>query len=191
MAEKNKYQNRRQFVKRAGRLIISLPVAYLSVSLLKKTSAREFVWQIDPLKCTQCGQCETNCVQTPSAVKCMHSFEMCGYCDLCSGYLRQGVKTLDTAAENQLCPTAAITRKFVEEPFFEYTIDEELCIGCAKCVKGCTAFGNGSLYLQIKHELCNNCNQCSIAIACPSDAIRRVSVSNPYKPKAGYYTDSE
>jgi electron transport complex protein RnfB len=191
MAEKNKYQNRRQFVKRAGRLIISLPVAYLSVSLLKKTSAREFVWQIDPLKCTQCGQCETNCVQTPSAVKCVHSFEMCGYCDLCSGYLRQGVKTLDTAAENQLCPTAAITRKFVEEPFFEYTIDEELCIGCAKCVKGCTAFGNGSLYLQIKHELCNNCNQCSIAIACPSDAIRRVSVSNPYKPKAGYYTDSE
>ncbi|MBA7535119.1 hypothetical protein ES705_27370 [subsurface metagenome] len=191
MAEKNKYQNRRQFVKRAGRLVISLPIAYFSVSLLRKTSAREFVWQIDPLKCTQCGQCETNCVMTPSAVKCMHSFEMCGYCDLCSGYLRQGVKTLDTAAENQLCPTAAITRKFVEEPFFEYTIDEELCIGCAKCVKGCTAFGNGSLHLQIKHELCNNCNQCSIAIACPSDAIRRVSVSIPYKLRAGYKTDIE
>ncbi|MBA7485627.1 hypothetical protein ES707_21175 [subsurface metagenome] len=191
MADKNKYQNRRQFVKQAGRLVISFPVAYLSVSLLKKTSAREFVWQIDPLKCTQCGQCETNCVKTPSAVKCMHSFEMCGYCDLCSGYLRQGVKTLDTAAENQLCPTAAITRKFVEEPYFEYTIDEELCTGCAKCVKGCAAFGNGSLHLQIKHELCKNCNQCSIAIACPSDAIRRVSVSIPYKPRAGYKTDIE
>ncbi len=190
MADKNKYQNRRQFVKRAGRLIISLPVAYLSVSILRKTSAREFVWQIDPLKCTQCGQCETNCVNTPSAVKCVHSFEMCGYCDLCSGFLRQGVKILDTAAENQLCPTAAITRKFVEEPFFEYTLDEKLCIGCAKCVKGCTAFGNGSLHLQIKHELCNNCNQCSIAIACPSDAIQRVSVANPYKLKAGFQTDS-
>ena len=191
MAEKNKYQSRRQFMKRIGRLVISIPVAYLSVSLLKKTSAREFVWQIDPLKCTQCGQCETNCVNTPSAVKCVHSFEMCGYCDLCSGYLREGVKTLDTAAENQLCPTGAITRKFVEDPFFEYTIDEELCTGCAKCVKGCSEFGNGSLYLQIKHELCNNCNQCSIAIACPSDAIQRVSVSNPYKTKAGYKTDSE
>ena len=191
MAEKNKYQNRRQFVKRAGRLIISLPVAYLSVFLLKKTSAREYVWQIDPLKCTQCGQCETNCVNTPSAVKCVHSFEMCGYCDLCSGYLRQGVKTLDTAAENQLCPTAAITRKFVEEPYFEYTIDEELCTGCGECVKGCSSFGNGALYLQIKHELCSNCNQCSIAIACPSEAIQRVPVSTPYKPKEGYKTDSE
>jgi len=191
MTEKNKYQNRREFVKQAGRLAVALPVAYLSVSLLRKTSAGEFVWQIDPLKCTQCGQCETNCVMTPSAVKCMHSFQMCGYCDLCSGYLRQGVKILDTAAENQLCPTAAITRKYIEEPYFEYTIDEELCIGCAKCVKGCTAFGNGSLHLQIKHELCKNCNQCSIAIACPSDAIQRVSISDPYRPKAGYNTESE
>lgn len=191
MADKNKYQNRRQFVKRVGRLVIAFPVAYLSVSLLKKTSAREFVWQIDPLKCIHCRQCETNCVMTPSAVKCMHSFEMCGYCDLCSGYLRQGIKILDTAAENQLCPTAAITRKFVEEPFFQYTIDEELCNGCAKCVKGCTAFGNGSLHLQINHEFCKNCNQCSIAITCPSDAIQRVSVSVPYKSKAGYKTDSD
>ena len=178
-------------MKQAGRLAVALPVAYLSVSLLRKTSAGEFVWQIDPLKCTQCGQCEKNCVMTPSAVKCMHSFQMCGYCDLCSGYLRQGVKILDTAAENQLCPTAAITRKFIEEPYFEYTIDEELCIGCAKCVKGCTAFGNGSLHLQIKHESCKNCNQCSIAIACPSDAIQRVPISDPYKPKAGYNIDSE
>ena len=191
MAEKNKYQNRRQFVKRAGRLIISLPVAYLSVSLLKKTSAREFVWQIDPLKCTQCGQCETNCVMTPSAVKCVHSFEMCGYCDLCSGYLRQGVKTLDTAAENQLCPTAAITRKFVEEPFFEYTIDEELCTGCGKCVKGCADFGNGSLHLQINHKLCKNCNQCSIAIACPSDAISRVPADKPYIIKGDFVSGEE
>ena len=120
----------------------------------------------------------------------MHSFQMCGYCDLCSGFLRQGVKILDTAAENQLCPTAAITRKFVEEPYFEYTIDEELCNACGKCVKGCTDFGNGSLHLQIKHELCKNCNQCSIAISCPSEAISRVPSSQPYIPKAGYNTES-
>lgn len=186
MADKNKYQNRRDFVRRAGRIAVALPIAYLSVSLLRRSTAREYVWQIDPLKCTQCGQCETNCVMTPSAVKCMHSFAMCGYCDLCSGYLRQGVKILDTAAENQLCPTAAITRKFVEEPYFEYTIDEDLCNACGKCVKGCTDFGNGSLHLQIKHELCKNCNQCSIAITCPSDAIKRVPASDPYMPKAGY-----
>jgi len=189
MAEKNKYQNRRDFVRKAGRIAVGLPIAWLSVSLLRKSSAAEYVWQIDPQKCTQCGQCETNCVMTPSAVKCMHSFQMCGYCDLCSGYLRQGVKILDTAAENQLCPTAAITRKFIEDPYFEYTIDEKLCIACGKCVKGCTDFGNGSLHLQIKHDLCKNCNQCSIAIKCPSEAIKRVPSTNPYIPKAGYNTE--
>ena len=88
---------------------------------------------------------------------------MCGYCDLCGGYLRQGVKTISTGAENQLCPTGAITRKFVEEPYFEYTINKDLCDGCAKCVKGCGDFGNGSLYMQIRHDLCVNCNDCSIA----------------------------
>jgi electron transport complex protein RnfB len=116
----------------------------------------------------------------------MHSFEMCGYCDLCSGFLRQGVKDLDTGAEVQLCPTNAITRKFVEEPYFEYTIDEDLCTGCAKCVKGCTDFGNGSLHMQINHALCKNCNQCSIAIACPSNAIERVPITQAYKQKSGY-----
>jgi len=191
MKVKNKYQNRREFVIKAGRIAVALPVAWLSVSLLRKSTAAEYVWQIDPLKCTQCGQCETKCVMTPSAVKCMHSFQMCGYCDLCSGYLRQGVKILDTAAENQLCPTAAITRKFVEDPYFEYTIDEVLCNACGKCVKGCTDFGNGSLHLQIKHELCKNCNQCSIAIACPSEAISRVPSTEPYIPKAGYNTEGK
>jgi len=187
--KKNKYQSRRDFVKKAGKAAIVLPLAYLTADLIGKTGTTEYVWQIDPLKCTQCGQCETNCVLTPSAVKVMHSYEMCGYCDLCSGYLRQGVKDLDTGAEVQLCPTGAIKRNFVEEPYFEYTIDEELCTACGDCVKGCADFGNGSLYLQIKHELCKNCNQCSIAIACPSDAIKRVPASRPYIPKSGYKTE--
>lgn len=186
MSDKNKYQSRRDFVKKAGKIAAAIPMAYLSVNILKKTSATEFVWQIDPFKCTHCGQCETHCVLTPSAAKCMHSYEMCGYCDLCSGFLRQGVKDMDTGAEVQLCPTAAISRKFVEDPYFEYKIDESLCTGCAKCVKGCADFGNGSFYMQIKHELCKNCNQCSIAIACPSNAIERIPASQAYLPKSGY-----
>ena len=108
---------------------------------------------------------------------------MCGYCDLCGGYLRQGVKTISTGAENQLCPTGAITRKFVEEPYFEYTINKELCDGCAKCVKGCADFGNGSLYMQISHDLCVNCNDCSIARNCPSDAVIRISANEEYLQK--------
>ncbi|MBC8320874.1 MAG: ferredoxin [Bacteroidetes bacterium] len=189
MSGKNKYQNRRDFVKSVGKLAVALPIGYLAWELVPKTTAGEFVWQIDPYSCTQCGQCETNCVQTVSAVKCMHAYEMCGYCDLCSGYLRMGVKELNTGAELQLCPTSAITRSFVENPYFEYTIDENLCNGCGKCVKGCADFGNGSLYLQIIHELCVNCNQCSIAQSCPADAIQRIPATKPYILKEGYKTD--
>ncbi len=122
-------------------------------------------------------------MKTPSAVKCYHAYVMCGYCDLCGGYLRQGVKTISTGAENQLCPTGAITRRFVEEPYFEYIIDEDLCDGCGKCVKGCIDFGNGSLYLQINQDLCDDCNDCLIARKCPSNAISRVPVSRQYIPK--------
>jgi electron transport complex protein RnfB len=55
-----------------------------------------------------------------------------------------------------------------------------LCVGCAKCVKGCNAFGNGSLFLQVRHDRCLNCNACAIARACPSDAFRRISADQPY-----------
>jgi electron transport complex protein RnfB len=181
--QKNRYRSRREFVRAAGRIIIASPVLVLPAMLAKKTDTKGYVWQIDPFKCTTCGQCKTNCVLTPSASKCTHAYPMCGYCDLCGGYLRQGVKTISTGAENQLCPTGAIKRKFVEEPYFEYTIDNDLCDGCAKCVKGCADFGNGSLYMQIHHDLCVNCNECSIARTCPSHAIIRVPADQAYIPK--------
>jgi electron transport complex protein RnfB len=167
--EKNKYPSRREFVRKAGRVLVVAPLIALPLALSRKTSASGYVWQIDPFKCTQCGQCKTNCVLTPSASKCTHAFVMCGYCDLCGGYLRQGVKTISTGAENQLCPTGAITRKFVEEPYFEYTIDLDLFDGCAKCVLGCSNYGNGSLYMQIRQDLCVNCNDARL----PEHARRR------------------
>lgn len=183
MAEKNKYHSRREFVRTAGKIIVAAPLVVIPAILIRKTNTSAFVWQIDPLKCTQCGQCKTNCVMTPSAAKCIHAYPMCGYCDLCGGYQRQGVKNITTAAENQLCPTGAITRNFVEEPYFEYKIDEKLCDGCAKCVKGCADFGNGSLYMQIKHDICVNCNECSIARTCPSNAISRIPAEIAYLEK--------
>lgn len=137
-------------------------------------------WQLDPEKCAQCGRCATECVLSPSAVKCVHAYEICGYCELCGGYHQPDAKELNTAAENQLCPTKAIKRTFVEDPYYEYVIDEELCIGCGKCVKGCASFGNGSLFLQVRHDRCLNCNQCAIADACPADAFRRVPIDDPY-----------
>lgn len=138
------------------------------------------VWQIDPSKCIQCDKCETQCVLTPSAVKCVHAYAMCGYCELCTGFFVPDPNELNTGAENQQCPTGAIKRTFVEDPYYEYTIDQDLCIGCGICVKGCESFGNGSLFMQIMHDRCVNCNQCAIADACPALAIRRVPVDDPY-----------
>jgi len=138
------------------------------------------VWQLDPAKCVQCGRCSTNCVLNPSAVKCVHSFQICGYCDLCGAYLQPGAKARDTGAENELCPVGAITRTYIEDPFYQYTIDEKLCVGCGKCVKGCNVFGNGSLYLQVKHDLCVGCNECLIARNCPAKAYERVPVRTAY-----------
>ncbi|MBN2216921.1 MAG: 4Fe-4S binding protein [Pirellulales bacterium] len=143
------------------------------------------LWQIDPNKCVACGNCATHCVLDKSAAVCKHAFRMCGYCNLCTGYFEPEAAELTTGAENVLCPTGAIVRTFVEDPYYEYTIDEPKCIGCAKCVKGCIAFGNGSLYLQIDQDRCMHCNECAIAVACPSEAVRRVTAETPYLPKDG------
>lgn len=153
---------------------------------LFRSSAKGMVWQIDPFKCVQCGRCATECVMSPSAVKCVHAYSLCGYCDLCGGYLKPDPNARSTAAENQLCPTAAIQRKYIEDPYYEYVIQEDLCIGCAKCVAGCTSFGNGSLHLQIRHDRCKNCNDCAIARVCPADAFSRVPVDQPYQIKGGW-----
>jgi electron transport complex protein RnfB len=148
-----------------------------------RSRAQTSRWQLDPHKCLRCGQCATACVLEQSAVKCVHNHAMCGYCQLCTGYFEPDPNDLNTGAENQLCPTGAIRRRFIEDPYYEYTIDEPLCIGCAKCVEGCNLFGNGSLYLQIRQDRCLNCNECAIARVCPADAFQRVPVDQPYIPK--------
>ncbi len=126
--ENNKTQNRRTFIQKGVRLSLLLSLGTVSVAALRKVTTDDYVWQIDPFACTQCDRCATACVMKPSAVKCVHAYDLCGYCDLCGGYLKPDSINRDTAAENQLCPTAAIERRFIEEPYFEYHINEDLCI---------------------------------------------------------------
>jgi hypothetical protein len=45
-------------------------------------------------------------VLNPSAVKCVHSFEICGYCDLCSAYLQPGAKARDSGADARIIVSA-------------------------------------------------------------------------------------
>lgn len=171
---------RREFLRRCG--AGTAGAAMCGVGWLSATSvkSRRTVWQIDPDRCVQCGKCATHCVLTPSAVKCFHNESMCGFCKLCFGYFQPEALSLDSSAENQLCPVGAIRRSFVENPYFRYEIDRDLCFGCGKCVAGCTTFGNGSLFLQVHQDLCLHCNECSIAAACPVDAFERVSPPDSY-----------
>ena len=180
----NKLVHRREVLKTGLRGLLLLALGGIAGLLAFRQRGRGMVWQLDPNLCIQCGRCATQCVREPSAVKCVHAFKMCGYCELCTGYFEPQPNALNTGAENQLCPVSAIRRRFVEDPYYEYTIDETLCVGCAKCVKGCTTFGNGSLQLQVRHDRCLNCNECSIAIACPANAYRRVPAEQAYMMKA-------
>lgn len=190
MDKKDKGYSRREFINRGVRITLGAAVAGTgALSLARSAGAREYVWQIDPFKCQQCGRCATECVRSESAVKCIHAYDLCGYCDLCGGYLKPGAQR-ETGAESQLCPTDAIQRRYIEDPYFEYIIDEDLCIGCGKCVKGCSSFGNGSLHLQIRHDRCLNCNLCAISRMCPSEAISRVPADAPYLIK-GDFTSGE
>jgi electron transport complex protein RnfB len=177
-------RSRRNFLKTAGRFLALSAIGGGLFSLIRRNDT-VIVWQLDPSKCVQCGRCATECVLTPSAVKCVHAFQVCGYCKLCGGFHRPNARSLTTAAENQLCPTGAIKRAFIEDPFYEYRIDEKLCIGCAQCVKGCSSFGNGSLYLQVNHAICTGCNECRISQHCPSGAFKRVPVSRASISKRG------
>ena len=178
--------SRRDFLRNGARVAALTGVGAVVGTLVHRTSSQTTVWQIDPSKCLRCGRCATECVLDQSAVKCVHSYDLCGYCELCTGYFVPEPNALNTGAENQLCPTGAIQRKYIEDPYYEYTIDEALCIGCGKCVEGCSRFGNGSLYLQVRQHLCLNCSECAIGRVCPGDAFRRVPVSQPYLLKTSH-----
>lgn len=180
MNDKSQTVKRREFLRDGLRTMLAVVFGGGAGFAARGLMARNTVWQLDPNLCVQCDQCASQCVLDLSAVKCVHAHDMCGHCTLCGGFHRPDAMAQDTAAENQLCPTGAIKRTFIEDPYYSYTIIEEKCIGCAKCVKGCNSFGNGSLYLQVRHDRCLNCNECAIARACPADAFRRVPADQPY-----------
>jgi electron transport complex protein RnfB len=184
MTDSQKKTDRRGFVGDGLRVLGAIAIGGTAAAVASRKGRHDdLVWQIDPDECMACGNCATYCVLDESAVKAVQFYPMCAMCDPCPGYFDLGHFERSTAAENQLCPTGAIERRFIADqagaPRYEYFIDEPLCIGCGKCVKGC-AMMNGSLYLQVRHDRCVHCNQCAIAVACPTQAFRRVPADEPY-----------
>jgi len=180
MSEKS---TRRQFIDRSVR-ILGFTAIGGTAGLLAKRASGNAVFQVDPFKCTACDLCRTSCVLSHSAVKAVNDFDKCGYCQLCPAYMdvtsRPDEKGIPAG---KVCPQDALKRRVVgkEDPddpnnnYYEYAIDETRCDGCGKCVKACKPpAGNGSLRLEIRYARCVECNECSILIACPDNAIVRV-----------------
>lgn len=151
----------------------------------------QVVWQIDAARCVNsrlgevgvkvCDLCLKECVVTNSAVRAVNEYSKCGRCYICPAYFNvKSAVDREGLPSEKLCPRDAIERKPIGEVdpadpannFYEYVIDEAKCDGCGKCVMGCKEpAGLGSIRLKVRHNLCVNCNRCTISTACPKDAL--------------------
>jgi len=170
----------------AGLLALGGPIFYLT-----KRAGAEGVWYIDPTKCVNirlgatgvevCERCATTCVLPLSAVRAVNEYKDCGRCCICPAYYDvQSEVGPDGLPTKKLCPRDAIERTLIgdadpDDPlnnFYEYVIDEKLCNGCGKCVMACKEpAGLSSIHLEVRYDLCVDCNRCSIAQVCPDDAL--------------------
>ncbi len=151
---------------------------------------RRFAWQIDPDKCQSCGLCATTCVRKPSAVKALNDPKKCSNCVVCYGHITNKHIASDQIISKgkRVCPVNAVKRTNFSggiDGLFIYEQDPSLCIACGKCTKRCNEHGTQSMFLVIRPDLCLGCNECSIAIACPHDAIERI----PREPVDDYRGD--
>ncbi len=188
MSDKKENENidRRRFLRTAGRAACGLAlggIAYrvISAHLDEETAGprSRYVWQIDPEKCTFCGDCETACMRTPSAVKAVNDQKKCSFCVVCYGHISDkqiDSDKIETEGE-RICEYGAVTRRNYsggKDGYFIYEIDHDKCTGCGKCAKECNEKGTKSMFLIIRPDLCLNCNSCNIAAVCPENAIDRL-----------------
>ncbi len=176
-----------------GLIVLGSTAVYLT-----KKAAAEGMWMVDLEKCMNirlgvtgveaCELCSTDCVLPLSAVRAVNDFSKCGRCCICPAYYDVSSEVgPDGLPIRKLCPRDAIERTAIgyvdpDDPlnnFYEYTIDKNVCNGCGKCVMACKEpAGLGSIVLEVRHDLCHDCNRCSIAQICPDDAVLRTT-TNP------------
>ena len=84
MDNENNIQYRRQFLRDGVFAGVLAALGAAAAAVFARSKKPKLVWQLNPLKCIACGKCATHCVLNESAVKCVHAYAMCGYCDLCT-----------------------------------------------------------------------------------------------------------
>ena len=117
---------------------------------------------------SQCGQCGfVGCAQAAAALaRGEASVTLCP----------PGGKAVAEQLAKRLGVTVDLTDQVQRVPVYA-VIDEELCIGCTRCVKECSVdgiVGASKLMHTIVAEVCHGCSKC--AQVCPTDAIRMVEV---------------
>lgn len=185
--------SRREVLEHAARGLALAGLGGVAGALSFKAYATN-AWAIDTSKCVNsrlgavgvatCERCASECVLSLSAVRAVNEFSKCGRCYVCPAYFRITSAVGDDGLPSEkVCPRDAIERKPIgwvdpDDPannFYEYSIDEALCNGCGRCVMECKEpAGLGSIRLEVRHDVCLDCNRCAIAVACPDDAYDRL-----------------
>lgn len=191
-----KQPTRRDVLGHAVRGTALIGLGGAAAHLLRKADA-EGAWLLDMDKCVNsrlgalgvdvCELCATSCVVGLSAVRAVNEYSKCGRCYICPAYFDVKSAVDEEGLPSQkLCPRDAIERKPIgyidpEDPannFYEYIIDEAKCNGCGRCTMACKEpAGLSSIRLEVRNNLCLDCNRCSIAIACPDEAYERKATS--------------
>lgn len=187
-------ENRRAFMQKSGAAACAMAIGGVGITLGRRACSGDS-WAIAPNQCINirlgdtgadkvCEACATSCVLPLSAVRAVNDFDKCGRCCICPAYYDvMSPIGPDGLPTKKLCPRDAITRSPIGDVdpydplnnFYEYTIDDETCNGCGRCVMACKdPAGLGSIRLEVKYDLCLRCNRCSIAETCPEDAYLRV-----------------
>jgi electron transport complex protein RnfB len=184
--------SRRELLGHAARGAVLLGLGGTAAVLATKAQ-KTYAWVIDADRCVNsrlgalgvevCELCASECVITLSAVRAVNEFSKCGRCYICPAYFKiTSAVGPDGLPSEKVCPTDAIKREAIgwidpDDPannFYEYTIDERLCNGCGRCVMECKEpAGLSSIRLEVRHDVCLDCNRCSIAQACPDEAYER------------------
>jgi electron transport complex protein RnfB len=164
-----------------------------TAGVLALKANKTYAWSIDVDKCVNskvgawgvevCELCATDCVLTLSAVRAVNEFSDCGRCYICPAYYKiTSAVDPDGLPSEKVCPRDAIKREAIgwidpDDPannFYEYIIDEKKCNGCGRCIMECKEpAGLSSIKLEVRHNVCLDCNRCSIATACPEEAYER------------------
>ncbi|MCK0513153.1 RnfABCDGE type electron transport complex subunit B [Aromatoleum buckelii] len=149
----------------------SLTIMGVALGGLLGTAARFLAVEEDPLEeelkamlpGSQCGQCgHVGCAQAAAALARGEA-----PVTLCP----PGGKAVAEALAKKLGISADLSEHTEKAAEFAY-IDEDLCIGCTRCLKECSVdaiLGANKLMHTVIAEACHGCGKC--ALVCPTEGI--------------------